>query len=51
MFGGNLVETRKSIYVTVVDKQALSKAAVARLIDGKGLESKPTHQGVQSGYR
>jgi hypothetical protein len=28
MFGGGLVETRKSIYVKVVNKQVLFKAAV-----------------------
>ena len=51
MFGDNLVETRKSVYVKVVDEQALSKAMVVRLEDGRGLESEPTHQCIQLDYQ
>jgi hypothetical protein len=43
-----LVETEKSVYVKVVDKQALSKVVVVWLNDGRGLKSKPTHQRIQS---
>jgi hypothetical protein len=46
-----LVEIGKSVNVKVIGEQALSKAAVARLEDGGRLESKPTHQRVQSDNR
>jgi hypothetical protein len=46
-----LVETGKLVYVKVVDKQSLSKAAVVRLEDGEGLGFEPTHQYVQSDNR
>jgi hypothetical protein len=46
--GGSLVETRKSLYVKVIDEQALSKVAVVWLEDGGGFEFEPTHQLVQS---
>jgi hypothetical protein len=51
IFGSNLVETEKSIYIKVVDKQDLSKATVVRLEDGGGFNSEPTHQHVQLGNR
>jgi hypothetical protein len=45
---GTLVEIGKSIYVKVINEQALSKAVVVQLEDARGLESKLTHQHVQS---
>jgi hypothetical protein len=47
----NLVEIGKSVYVKVVDEQALSKAAVVRLEDGGWLRFESTHQRVQSDNR
>ena len=46
-----MAETGKSVYVKVVDEQALSKVVVVRIEDGGGLGSEPTHQFVQSGNR
>jgi hypothetical protein len=43
---GNLVEIEKSVYVKVIDEQALSKETVVRLEDGEGLEFEPTHRRV-----
>jgi hypothetical protein len=51
IFGDSLVKTGKSVYVKVVEEQALSKAAVVRLEDSRGLRSEPTHSCIQSDNR
>jgi hypothetical protein len=45
---GTFVETEESVYVQVVNEQALSKLEVVRLEDGGGLKFEPTQQRVQS---